>query len=163
METGIVATARKDELPATQEDFLQGLRGMLRAGYRPQSYLLVRFTDERTKATAVDDERIARETLTSLCNEYGPARRAFYLEVTGDPPEPTLRIEDLVAQGRPRIEQKSCFRAGALTFEAPTWESEERTHSRDCKNSAIFPGSFGITTGWFPNVDSSFSPPGVSS
>lgn len=163
METGVVTLARKGELQTTQEDFLQSLRGMLGVGYRPQNYLLVRFTDDRTKATTVDDERVARETLTALRNEHGPARYALFLAVTGDALEPTLQVRDLAAAGAPVVRQNAYLRAGTLSFDTPTWDLGEAAHSRDCKNSAIFLGSFGITTGWLPNVDSNFSPPGVSS
>ena len=40
--------------------------------------------------------------------------------------------------------------------------TEASNYSRASRNSAIFPGSFGITTGWLLNVNASASPPGVS-
>lgn len=165
MENALVRiTSEESQGREVLKGFLKTLRGMLRNGYRPQSYLLVCLTDGRTKVVAVGDTGAAGKQFASLRNEYGPLRNAFYVEVTGDETEPTLRIEDLVAAGKPRVEQKTRLRAGVLTFQTPTWQTEEPgPHSRDCKNSAIFFGSFGITTGWLPNVDSSFSPPDVAS
>ncbi|MDA1315403.1 MAG: hypothetical protein O2968_18900 [Acidobacteria bacterium] len=164
MENALIRIAAEGHQHGTLlEGFLKTMRGMLSSGHRPQNYLLVCLTDGRTKAAAVADAWAAAEHFTCLRNEYGPVRNAFFLEVSGDATEPTLCIRDLAVTGAPSVRQKAHFHAGVLAFDTPTWERPETVHSRDCKNAAIFPGSFGITTGWLPNVDSIFSPPGVAS
>jgi len=146
-----------------------GLLGTLRcivtAGHQPDDYLLVRFTDGRTKAAVLSEGAPAVDTLAELRNEYGPVASALSISVVSGAGYVLLRVADLVPPGAPRVEQRgeSCSN-GQLEYDEPVWAAAAAAnYSQDVRNSAIFAGSLGMTTGWLPNVDSSLSPAGVLS
>lgn len=140
------------------------LRSMVAAGHQPDSYLLVRFTDGRTKAAVLSEGASAVDLLAGLRNEYGPVASALDISVVNGAGYVLLRVADLAAPGAPLVEQRGEWFNGQLVYDEPVWAARDADrYSRDLRNSAIFAGSLGMTTGWLPNVDSSLSPAGVLS
>ena len=140
------------------------LRSMVAADHQPDNYLLVRFTDSRTQATVVSDGTPVADTLAALRNEYGPVASALSISVVSGVGRVLLQVADLASPGAPRVEQHGKWFNGLLKYDEPVWASATAArYSRDVRNSAIFAGSLGMTTGWLPNVDSSLSPAGVLS
>lgn len=140
------------------------LRSMVAAGHQPDDYLLVRFTDGRTKGVVLSDGTPASDLLAGLRNEYGPVDSALDISVVSSAGRVLLRVADLVSPGAPRVEQRGEWRNGQFAYDEPVWGSAgAANYSRDVRNSAIFAGSLGMTTGWLPKVDSSLSPAGVLS
>lgn len=152
------------ESRAVMVGLLGTLRSMVAAGHQPDDYLLARFTDGRTKAVVLSDGTSSSDTLSALRNECGPVARAFNISVVSDAGCVLLRVVDLVSPGTLRVEQRGRWSNGLLECDEPVWVSETvASYSRDVRNSAIFAGSLGMTTGWLPNVDSSLLPAGVLS
>jgi len=152
------------ELRAVMMGLLATLRGMVAVGHQPDDYLLVRFTDDRTKASVLPEGTLATDTLAALINEYGPVASALNVSVASSGHALLLCVTDLTSLGSPRLEQRAVWAGGSLKFEGTTWKpAAGESYSRDLRNSAIFAESLGMTTGWLPNVDRIFSPPGVAS
>ena len=140
------------------------LRSMVATGHQPDDYLLVGFTDGRAKAAVLSEAAPAVDVLAGLRNEYGPVASALSTSVMIDAGYVLLRVVDLVSAGAPLVEQHGEWINGRLECAEPCWtEAFGAGYSRDLRNSAIFAGLLGMTTGWLPNVDSSFSPAGVLS
>lgn len=141
---------------------LATLRSMVAAGHEPDDYLLVRFTDGRTKA-AVIREGAASDRLAVFRNEYGPVASALHVGATSGPGTVLLRVTDFTSRGS-RWEQQGEWLGGELKWTQPIEVATAAdSYSRDLRKSAILPASLGMTTGWLPNVDSSLSPAGVLS
>ena len=165
----IARNARQNSKPAPTLpiDFLEALQRMVRQGHLPSSLLAVRLTDGRIRLNAlVRNPREARDALTTLCNEHGPAEIALWISAVREGAAVRLAVESLAGAAHTagstvcRLEMP--LAAAGHTF-AGEGSGRSAGFSASSRKRAMREASLGITTGWLPNVELSLLPSGARS
>jgi len=160
----VVSGSTEDGDQAFMAEVLEALQRMVWRGHLPTSLLLVHLTDSRLKLDAsIRDLGEAKDRLSRVCNEYGPARIALWISVERVGPAVHLGVERLT--GAPlKVATSLRLAPRPHTFAAGEGSAGcSSDFSAAAKNRAMREASLGMTTGWLPKVDSIWLPSGARS